>query len=77
MYTDFVETFFKHMATPGTEIDWRTFDVARALSKLEAISRLANATDAQLGPYRKRGGKLLMYLVGPMYLGGPTQGLTR
>jgi feruloyl esterase len=57
----FAESFFKHMATPGIEIDWRTFDPDRDLAKLETISALLNATDPDLGPFRKRGGKILMY----------------
>jgi len=57
----FMEAFFKNMATPGTEIDWRTFDVDRDLPKLEAISALLNATEADLNAFRARGGRLLMY----------------
>ena len=37
------------------------FDVDRDLPKLEAISTLLNATDADLGPFRTRGGRILMY----------------
>jgi hypothetical protein len=57
----FSETFFKYMATPGTEMDVRTFDAERDLAKLERISALLNATDPDLGAFRKRGGKILMY----------------
>lgn len=57
----FLEAFFKHMATPGTEIDWRTFEPDRDLSRLETISAVLNATDPDLGAFRKRGGKILMY----------------
>jgi feruloyl esterase len=57
----FMEAFFKHMATPGTEIDWRAFDVDRDLPKLEPITALLNATDPDLAAFRKRGGKVLMY----------------
>jgi feruloyl esterase len=57
----FMESFFKYMATPGTEIDWRTLDPERDLSKLETIASLLNATDPDLGAFRQRGGKILMY----------------
>ena len=36
-----METFFKHMATPGVELDWRTFDVEKDAAKLDAISATA------------------------------------
>jgi feruloyl esterase len=57
----FLESFFKHMATPGTEIDWRTFDAERDLGRLGAIRTLLNATDTDLDAFRRRGGKILMY----------------
>jgi feruloyl esterase len=57
----FAEAFFKHMATPGTEIDWRSFDPDRDLPKVETVSAMLNATDPDLGAFRKRGGKVLMY----------------
>jgi hypothetical protein len=57
----FMETFFKHMATPGTEIDWRSFDVERDLPKLESITALLNATDPDLSAFRARNGRILMY----------------
>jgi feruloyl esterase len=58
---NFMEAFFKHMATPGTEIDWRAFDPATDLPKLETITALLNATDPDLGAFRQRGGRILMY----------------
>ena len=57
----FAEAFFKDMATPGTEIDWRTFDPDRDLPKLAPISTLLDATDPDLTAFRRRGGKILMY----------------
>ncbi len=57
----FVEAFFKHMATPGTEQDWRTFDVERDLPKLETIATILNATDPDLSAFKDRGGRILMY----------------
>jgi feruloyl esterase len=57
----FAESFFKHMATPGRELDWRTVDPIRDADKLQAIGALLNATDPDLSRFRARGGKLLMY----------------
>ena len=57
----FGETFFKYMVTPGTEIDWRNFDPERDIDKLRGIGTLLNATDTELGRFRARGGKILMY----------------
>jgi Tannase and feruloyl esterase len=57
----FSETFFKYMATPGTELDVKTFDADRDLAKLERISTLLNATNPDVSAFRKRGGKILMY----------------
>jgi feruloyl esterase len=57
----FGETFFKHMVTLGPEADWRSFDAARDAEKLQAVATLLNATDPDLGRFRARGGKILMY----------------
>lgn len=57
----FAETFFKHMVTPGKEVDWRSFDPSRDAEKLQTIATLLNATDPDLGRLRARGGKILMY----------------
>jgi feruloyl esterase len=57
---DFAEAFFTNMATPGTPIDLRAFDVDKDRSKLETAGALLNATDSDLGPFRKRGGRILM-----------------
>jgi feruloyl esterase len=59
--TSFVETFFKHMVTPGTEIDWRTFAPDRDKDKLRTISALLDATDPDLSRFKGRGGKIVMY----------------
>jgi feruloyl esterase len=57
----FAETFFKHMVTPGKEIDWRTFDPIKDADTLQPIGTLLNATDPDLSRFRGRGGKILMY----------------
>jgi hypothetical protein len=49
------------MATPGTEVDWRSLDLDRDGSKLDAITLLLNATDPDLGAFRARNGRILMY----------------
>jgi len=57
----FMESFFKEMATPGTPIDWRQFDPERDMEKLAPIATLLNATNPDLTRFRARGGKILMY----------------
>ena len=58
---EFADAFFTHLATPGTPIDMRTFDPDKDRAKLQSIGALLNATDPDLGPFRKRGGRILMY----------------
>jgi feruloyl esterase len=57
----FMESFFKHMATPGAEIDWKTFDAERDMATLDAIGTLLNATDPDLSAFRSRKGRILMW----------------
>ena len=57
----FMESFFKHMVTPGTPIDWRQFEPDRDMEKLTSIATLLNATNPDLTRFRGRGGKILMY----------------
>jgi feruloyl esterase len=57
----FMESFFKHMATPGTEIDWKSFEAERDMPKLDAIGSLLNATDPDLSAFRARKGRILMW----------------
>jgi hypothetical protein len=57
----FMESFFKEMATPGTPIDWRQFEPDRDMEKLAPIATLLNATNPDLTRFRARGGKILMY----------------
>jgi feruloyl esterase len=57
----FMETFFKYMATPGREIDWTALEVEKSADQLRSISTLLNATDPDLERFRGRGGKILMY----------------
>jgi hypothetical protein len=55
------ESVLKYMVTPGTPIDWRTFDPDRDLEKLNTIGTLLNATDPNLSRFHARGGKIIMY----------------
>jgi feruloyl esterase len=57
----FMESFFKHMVTPGTEIDWTAGEISTLVEKAKAVGTLLNATDPDLGRFRSRGGRILMY----------------
>ena len=57
----FMESFFTHMATPGRELDWRTFDPGRDSARLDAIAALLDATDPDLSAFRARKGRILMW----------------
>jgi hypothetical protein len=46
---------------PDPSLDTSKFDIARDIAKYEDTRALLNATDPNLGPFRARGGKLLMY----------------
>ena len=53
------ESFFKYIATPGSEVDYQSFDPSRDLSKLEPLAELMNALDPDLTRFKARGGKIL------------------
>ena len=56
----FGETFVTQML--GFKGGWRDFDFSpRALGEIERFEALLNATDADLGPFAARGGKLMLY----------------
>lgn len=57
----FAESFFKHMVTPGTEVNWQSFDPDRDMEKLRTVGALLDATETDLARFRARGGKILMY----------------
>jgi feruloyl esterase len=59
--TRFMETFFKYMVTPGTEIDWKAVDLSKSADLTRSISTLLDATDPDLGRFKARGAKILMY----------------
>ena len=54
--------FFKNMVYDDANWDWRTFDLKRDVKKAdEKMAHDLNATDADLKPFAKRGGKLILY----------------
>jgi feruloyl esterase len=57
----FMETFFKHMVTPGAEVDWTALELEKSPTILGPISTLLDATDPDLSRFRARKGKILMY----------------
>jgi len=59
----FAETFFRYMAFPQKDPDYSLakFDLEKDPARLEWIHSVLDATDTDLGRFRDRGGKLLMY----------------
>jgi len=59
----FSESFMKYMAfgKPDPNFDVKTFDFNKDPDRMDVIRRLLDATDPDLGAFRDRGGKLLMY----------------
>jgi len=56
------ESFVRYfLARPDSSLDATKFDFARDIGKYADARALLNATDPNLGPFRSRGGKLLMY----------------
>lgn len=53
------QEFFNDMITPGTPVDWRSFDVNRDMDKLKTIGALLDATQPDLSRFRARGGKIV------------------
>jgi feruloyl esterase len=54
--------FFKNMVFNNPNWDFKTFDVDRDMKTADAkAARLLNATNPDLGAFRKRGGKLILY----------------
>jgi feruloyl esterase len=58
----FGDSFVRYfLAKPDPEMDTSKFDFAKDIAKYADARALLNATDPNLGPFRRRGGKLLMY----------------
>jgi feruloyl esterase len=48
-------------ATSDPNVSWRTFNLGRDLPRLKEITTILSPLDADLRPYKNRGGKVLMY----------------
>jgi Tannase and feruloyl esterase len=57
----FPESFMKSIVFGKPDYDWKTFDFDKDVARLADTRTLLNATDPDLGNFRSRGGKLLMY----------------
>jgi feruloyl esterase len=58
----FGDTFVRYFQQkPDPAMDTAKFDFAKDMAKFADARALLNATDPNLGPFRRRGGKLLMY----------------
>ncbi|WP_172292917.1 DUF6351 family protein [Pseudoruegeria sp. HB172150] len=58
------ETFVQNMAllpARGTDIDWRSFDIAGRYGEIGMIREILDATDPDLSAFRDKGGKLITY----------------
>jgi feruloyl esterase len=56
------ESFVRYfLAKPDPDMDTSKFDFTKDIGKYSDARTLLNATDPNLGPFRRRGGKLLMY----------------
>ena len=58
----FGDSFVRYfLPKPAPDMDTSKFDFAKDIGKYADVRALLNATDPNLGPFRRRGGKLLMY----------------
>jgi feruloyl esterase len=58
----FGDSFMRYfLPKPDPQMDTTKFDFAKDIGKYADARALLNATDPNLGPFRSRGGKLLMY----------------
>lgn len=55
------QRFFEQVVSPGTPLDWKTFDLAKDGDKLRTIDALLNPSDRDLSRFRGRSGKIIMY----------------
>jgi serine/threonine protein kinase len=56
------ESYLKNMVFGNPTWDYRTVSMERAIQMADAkTARVVNATDLNLGPFRARGGKLILY----------------
>jgi feruloyl esterase len=52
---------FRYVVYQNPDWDWRTFDLDRDADKANAVDKDVDELDPHLGPFAKRGGKLLLY----------------
>jgi feruloyl esterase len=59
---DMAASYITHMAFPGRDVDWRTFDFVAERDRLDPILRPDGDTvRPDLSRFRARGGRILMY----------------
>ena len=58
-----LESWFRYLAfeADDTELDWRTLNPERDLARMEQSGRIFNATDPDLAPFHRSGGKMIIY----------------
>ncbi len=58
-----LESWFRYLAfeADDSELDWRGLDPRRDLARTEQSGRIFNATDPDLGPFHRSGGKMIIY----------------
>ena len=63
VWASYATDFLRYMATPGADPEQAiaTFNIDSDISRLDFLHHIIDATDPDLGPFRRRGGKLLMY----------------
>ena len=56
-------SWFRYLAfeVDDNELDWRELDPERDLVRMEQSGRIFNATDPDLRPFHRRGGKMIIY----------------
>jgi feruloyl esterase len=52
---------FRYVVYQNPDWDWRTFDLDRDAARANAVDKDVDELDPHLGPFAKRGGKLLLY----------------
>ncbi len=60
---NFAETFFRYLAFPKPDpnYDFKSFNLETGLPRLQAISNILDAKNADLSRFKSRGGKIVMY----------------
>lgn len=63
VWASYAVEFLRYMATPGPDPEQAiaTFDIDKEIPRLEFLHQTIDAADPDLGAFRQRGGKLIMY----------------